>query len=927
MLTFLKMAAISPGTLKAWFRKPGDPFSGKPSGMSIRNLHHLFRPRSVAVIGATDRPQSVGATVMLNLMRGGFRGTIMPVNPKHAHVAGLPAFHDLSVLPTVPDLAVLCTPARTIPDLVGQLGRLGTKAAVVLTAGLEAEAAGQGISLQQAMLDAAKPHLLRILGPNCIGLIVPGLGLNASFAEAAALPGKIAFVSQSGALATAILDWAAGSGIGFSTFISIGNSADVDFGDILDYLASDPDTRGILLYIESIRSARKFMSAARAAARNKPVIVVKAGRSSAGAVTAASHPGAMAGSDAVFDAAIRRAGMLRVETTQDLFSAIETLSRARPLRGEQLIILTNGGGPGIMAADALCLAGESLSVLTDETRNRLDAFLPATWSMTNPIDITGEASADCYGKALSTVLDDGGVDPVLLIHAPTAIVKSEAVARECAPLAAASSRNLFGCWLGGQGVLAARQVFARAGIPTYQTPEEAVKAFLHLLAYRRNQALLLQTPPSVPQDFSVDADRARHIIQDALHHERILDEFQAKAVLSAYGIPVVETHVASTVEAAAAHAEKIGFPVALKILSPDLTHKSDAGGVALGLESPDRVKAAARHMIEHIGKTHPDARLQGFTVQRMIQRPGAHELMLGMAEDATFGPILRFGHGGAATLVINDRAVSLPPLNLALAESLVAGTRISRLLRGYRDHPAADLPGLYLTLVKLSQLVIDCPEIVELDINPLLLDEHGALALDARIRVSPARLPGSGRLAIRPYPKELEEVCRLEKAGGKTMLLRPILPSDAQAYRLFLQTLSPEDVRNRFFCAMRQLPLSELSRVAQIDYDREMTLIMTDRNEAGEEEILGVMRLATDPDNQCAEMGIVVGTAWQSKGLGSALLSKGIRYCRERGTAGMAGTVLGENARMLALAKKFGFEAAPPHEGIVDIYLALAAGR
>jgi len=864
---------------------------------------------------------------MLNLTRGGFRGPIMPVNPKYDHVAGLPAFHDLSTLPTIPDLAVICTPPATVPSLIGQLGHLGTKAAIVLTAGLEVQSAGDGASMQRAMLEAAKPHLLRILGPNCIGLIVPGQGLNASFAGASASTGKIAFVSQSGALTTAVLDWAAENDIGFSKFISIGNSADIDFGDMLDYLASDPDTRGILLYMESIKFARKFMSAARAAARNKPVIVVKAGRSAAGAVAAASHTGAMAGSDVVFDAAIRRAGMLRVDTTLDLFSAIETLSRAKPLRGDKLLILTNGGGPGVMAADALGLAGEKPATLPDEAKCRLDAILPATWSRANPIDIVGDAPVERYGKTLSVVLGDGVSDSVLFIHAPTAIVKSEAIARECAPLIVDSSRNLLGCWLGGRAVSEARHIFNQAGIPTYQTPEEAVQAFLYLLAYRRNQELLLQTPPSRSMDFPVDTEQAKKIVKSALDNEHyLLNEVDAKSVLAAYGIPVVETRAAPTIEAAVAIAQQIGFPVVLKILSPDITHKSDVGGVALNLESVQHVRAAAQDMIARISKIRPGARLTGFAVQAMIDRPGAHELILGMAEDETFGPILLFGHGGVATQVINDRSVSLPPLNLTLAENLVADTRIFRLLQGYRDRPAADLPSLYLTLVKLSQLIIDIPQIVELDINPLLLDEHGAMALDARIRVAPFLLQGSDRLAIRPYPKELEEDFFQEEVNGGAVLLRPILPSDAQSYQLFLHTLGPDDIRNRFFCSVHQLPQSELARVTQIDYSREMTLIIVGRNKSENEEILGEIRLIADPDNQRAEMGIAVSPGVQSKGLGSKLLSKAIRYCRERGTASMVGTVLAENSRMLGLAKKFGFTLSMPHEGVVDIHLSLNAG-
>ena len=864
---------------------------------------------------------------MHNLMQGGFGGPILPVNPKYEQIAGLRAFHDLSELSVTPDLAIVCTPPPTVPQLLAQLGSIGTKAAVVMTAGFATHPTGEQ-GMQQAMLDAARPHLLRILGPNCIGLIVPGIGLNASFASATALPGKIAFVSQSGALTTAVLDWAKGNNIGFSKFISIGNSVDVDFGDVLDYLASDPDTRSILLYIESIKFARKFMSAARAAARNKPVIVVKAGRSAAGAKAAASHTGAMAGSDIVFDAAIRRAGMLRVDTTQDLFSAIETLTRAKPLHGEKLFILTNGGGPGVMAADALSFAGETLAALPDKTRRQLDAILPTTWSRSNPIDIIGDAPVERYSAALSALLDDGGSDSVLFIHAPTAIVESVEIARACAPLIATSSRNLFGCWLGGQGVSAARQVFNKAQIPTYHTPEEAVRSFLHLLAYRRNQELLLEAPPSQPLDFLVDMHQVRKIVGNALQNRRgLLNEFEAKSVLAAYGIPVVETRIATTAEAAAELAQQVGFPAVLKILSPDINHKSDVGGVALNLTSVQDVRAAAQNMIARLGKLRPDAVLTGFTVQPMINRPGAHELILGVANDETFGPIIMFGHGGVATQLINDRSVSLPPLNIALAKSLVEGTRVFKLLQGYRDRPKADLPALYSILVRLSQLVIDIPEIKELDINPLLLDEHGAIALDARISIAPSIFQGADRLAIRPYPKELEEILKQEGFKEKSVLLRPILPSDAESYQFFLQSLGPQDRRNRFYCAIQELPKSELARVTQIDYSREMTFLIINRDNSKSEEILGEIRLITDPDNQQADMGIAISTRFQSKGLGSKLLSKAIRYCRDRGTAKIAGTVLAGNSHMLGLAKKFGFSLSLPRDSLVDICLNLNVDR
>jgi acetyltransferase len=890
--------------------------------MSIRNFEHLFRPRSVAVIGASNRPHSVGATVMHNLTHGGFAGPIIPVNPKYSTVAGLPAFHNLSGLSAAPELAVVCTPPRTVPGLIRQLGEIGTRAAVVLTAGISSEPQEAGTSLRQAMLDAARPYLLRILGPNCIGLAAPGIGLNASFVSAAILPGKVAFVSQSGALTTAILDWATSKDIGFSKFISVGDSADIDFGDMLDHLGSDPDTRGILLYIESVKSAsaRKFMSAARAAARNKPVIVVKAGRSADGKRAAASHTGAMAGSDSVFDAAIRRAGMLRVDTTQDLFSAVETLARAKPARGDGLLILTNGGGPAVMAADALSLGGGQLTTLADETRGQLDAVLPATWSGANPVDIIGDAPVERYVKALEIMLADAQSGSVLFIHAPTAIVESQKIALACAPLITQSSRNVFGCWLGGGGVEKARQVFNRAGIPTYDTPEEAVQAFLHLQAYRRNQELLLQAPPSESADFLADVEKARQIVQAALREGRCnLDESEVKEIFKAYGIPVVETHIAQTGDDAARIAQQIGFPVALKIFSPDISHKSDAGGIALGLNSAQAVVDAARDMIATVSRLRPDARLDGFMVQAMIIRPAAHELILGSATDATFGPVILFGRGGTATELVNDRAISFPPLNRVLAQDLVSRTRVAKLLQGYRDRPKADLDTLYQILLKLSQLVIDIPELAELDANPMLLDEFGALVLDARIRVEPVAADGPHRLAIRPYPKALEE---LWQVGELKILLRPVLPSDSAAYQEFLRLLCPQDGQNRFFYAVHQLPASELARVNQIDYDRQMMIVAVRQRDQGTE-IIGEMRLDMDPDNQQAELGLAVRTDVQNLGLGSKLLDKGINYCREHGTAEMVGAVLAGNTRMLGLVRKFGFGVSSPCEGIVTIRLDL----
>ncbi|MGD2083837.1 MAG: GNAT family N-acetyltransferase [Chromatiales bacterium] len=892
--------------------------------MSIRNLEHLFRPASVAVIGASTRPHSVGATVMRNLLAGGFAGPIMPVNPKYESVAGVLGYRGVAELPRVPDLAVIATPAHSVPGLVGELAERGTRAAVVLSAGLDAESDTPGKTLQQRMLDAARPHMLRVLGPNCVGLLVPGLGLNASFAHATVDPGRIAFVSQSGALATAILDWARTRGIGFSHFISLGNSADVDFGDVLDYLGSDPGTRSILLYIESVQHARKFMSAARAAARNKPVIVLKAGRVAEGAKAAASHTGALAGSDDVYDAAVRRAGMLRVYAIEDLFHAVETLGRAKPLGGDRLAILTNGGGPGVMATDTAIARGARIARLSEETLGQLDAVLPATWSKGNPVDIIGDAPAKRYVDALQVLARDKETDAVVFIHAPTAIVPSEQIAEALVPSIKATTKPLLACWLGGEAQAKARRIFRDAGIPTYDSPEDAVGAFLQIVDYRRNQDTLMETPPSLSEELRPDTRAARRIIGEALGEGRaLLTEPEAKSVLAAYGVPVVETRIAQSPEESARVAAEMGFPVAIKILSEDISHKSDVGGVALDLEDADQVRAAAAAMLARVGELKPEARVEGLTVQPMVRRPDAQELIAGAMEDPIFGPVLLFGHGGTAVEVIADRAIALPPLNLRLARELVSRTRVSRLLAGYRHRAPADLDAVYHTLVRLSQLIADLPEVAELDINPLLADDKGVLALDARLRVQTAETRGSQRLAIRPYPRDLEEEIVF---GGGPLLLRPIRPEDEPAHRVLFTRLSPEDARFRFFGVLREPAHSELARFTQIDYEREMAFIATRTEEHGQPETLGVARVCTDPDNLTAEFAIVVCSDLKGKGLGSVLLRKLIAYCRARGTQRMVGQVLPENRRMLALAEKHGFRPTPrPDEGVIEVRLALGA--
>jgi acetyltransferase len=873
--------------------------------MSIRNLKHLFEPHSVAVIGASSRPHSVGATVFQNLLAGGFNGTVMPVNPKYQTLAGLQVYSSAAKLPSAPDLAVICTPPATIPDIISDLGKLGTKAAIVLSAGLATAKDLRGRTMKDLMLAAAKPHLLRILGPNCVGLLVPGIGLNASFAHTDALPGKIAFVSQSGAMVTGVLDWAKSRGIGFSKFISLGESADVDFGDVLDYLASDPDTHAILLYVEAIKDARKFMSAARAAARSKPTLVIKAGRAPEGAKAAASHTGALTGSDDVYDAAIRRAGMLRVYTTTDLFDAVETLARSRPIKGDRLSIVTNGGGPGVLATDALIGKNGRLANLSTEAMQRLDQVLPATWSRGNPVDIIGDAPAERYVAAMEILLQEKDVDAMLFIHAPTAIVPSLEIAAAVAPLAKNASRNVLACWLGGAAVAQARNVFSDAGIPTYDTPEEAVRGFMQIVQYNRNQQLLMEVPASGSSAFE-DREAARSIVKKVLASGRnALSEPEAKQVLAAYGIPVVQTRSVRTVEEAAQCATEIGFPVALKILSPDVMHKSDVGGVVLDLENAAAVASAADAMNKRVRELRPNAELRGFAVQSMVRRPEARELIVGVATDPVFGPVILFGQGGIAVEVTADHAVALPPLNMVLARDLISRTRVSKLLAAYRNRSAANVDAVCHVLIQISDLIIDIPEIAELDINPLLADADGVVALDARISVKAADKAGVDRLAIHPYPEELEEWVNWQ---GQPVLLRPIKPEDGLQHIEFFNSLDPEDVRMRMFVRMRELSHAQLARMTQIDYNREMAFIATRKCDDDTWETLGVARVIFDPDNVSAEFAIIVRSELKGKGLGWMLMNKLIQHCRDRGTLEIVGETLTYNKGLIALVREFGFK-------------------
>lgn len=873
--------------------------------MTIRNFDHLLAPKSVALIGASATPGTIGRIVASNLAKGGFAGPIWLVNPKQPTIDGRQCFTSIATLPEAPDLAVIATPPATIPDIVSELGQRGTRAAVVISAGVTRD-------LRLAMLQAAKPHTLRIQGPNCLGLLVPGIGLDASFCQRMPPAGDLALVSQSGALITAIVDWASGRGIGFSHVVSLGDMADADFGDFLDYLAGDTQSRAILLYIEQVTNAPKFMSAARRAARVKPVIVIKAGRHAEGARAAMSHTGAMAGSDAGYDAAFRRSGLLRVTELEELFEAAEMLARLPRLEGERLAILTNGGGAGVLAADRLADLDGRLAVLSPEALGALDKVLPPTWSKGNPVDIIGDASPARYQAALQQLLTANSADAVLVMNCPTALSSSTEIARavvDCRDRIVGeghSVKPMLANWLGDGAAAHGRALLMANQIPTFDTPAAAIGGFMQLVRYTRAQDELMRTPPALPADLVTDAAAVAAIIQGAVNAGReMLSEVEAKSLLTAYGIPVVPTSIALTPEAVGTAAKALladNAACVVKILSDDITHKSDAGGVRLNLESADAARIAAGQMLAAIAVKFPQARLSGFTVQPMVRRPRAHETLVGMSVDPTFGPMITFGAGGTAVEVLRDTAQALPPLDLALSNDMMRQTRIHRLLNGYRDRPPANLQAIAMTLVRLSALIVAHDEIREIDINPLLADETGVIALDARVRVAKAGSASRTPLVIRPYPASWRHLITLAELGE--IQLRPIKPEDESLYAELIRRLSPEDLRMRFFTSRPDLSHKLIARLTQIDYAREMAFVAIEQSSGA---LLGVSRLSADPEYERAEFAVIVRSDLKGKGLGWSLMQQLIAYAQHEGLSEIFGSVLHENTTMLRLCKELGF--------------------
>jgi acetyltransferase len=877
------------------------------------SLDPLFRPKSVAVVGASATPGSVGNILIHNLLGNPFGGVVYPINPKRHAVHGVRCYPDLKSLPEAVDLAVLATPAATVPGLIADCIARGIPGAIIISAGFS-ELGEKGRELEAQIREQARGKM-RIIGPNCLGVIHPPSNLNASFAASMAKPGSIALLSQSGAICTSILDWAQGKGIGFSSFVSVGAMLDVDFADLLDYFADDPQTRSIILYVEAIGNVRKFLSAARGVARTRPVIVVKSGRHEAGARAAASHTGALAGADAVYDTAFRQAGILRVETIPDLFDMSEILAKQPQPRGPALAIITNAGGPGVMATDALMTAGGQLAELSPETRAALDRALPAFWSHANPIDILGDATPDRYRTAVEACAKDPQVQGLLVLLTPQAMTDPTETARQLTPFATVPRKPVLACWLGGESVRAGRQVLGAASIPTFDSPEAAIRAFLHMVRYRRSQELLYEKPEALPADWAPDPARVRAVFEKARAENRtLLTEAEAKDVLSAYGIPVTATVACHTADEAVAAAKRVGYPVVVKLLSATITHKSDVGGVRLNLEDEAQVRAAFDGIRQNLQRLSKLDAFDGVTVQPMVRGKG-YELIVGSSVDRQFGPVILFGLGGILVEVFKDRALGLPPLNRTIARRLMERTRIYPALQGVRGQKAVDLGALEMLLVRFSQLLVDFLDIQEIDINPLFASPEQVVALDARILLIPPDLPAEERprLAIHPYPNQF--IAPFKLRNGVEVVVRPIRPEDEPLIIALHASHSEHTIRMRFFSLIKTLTRDSLIRLCHLDYDREMALAAVQEGPDGPA-ILGVSRYYLHPETGDAEFALVVRDACQRQGLGRHLMQRLIAIARERGVKRLVGIVLRENGPMLALTKSLGFSDPEPIEDL-----------
>ena len=882
--------------------------------MDVHKLDRIFNPQRIALVGVTTNPKSVGGKVLSNLVGGGFRGVVYPVNPDSEAVMGIQCYADVKTLPRTPDLAVICTPANQVPELVRACGEAGILGVIIMSSGFK-ETGPEGKALEdRVMEEARKFEGMRILGPNCLGVIVPHRNLNISFANGIPKPGEIAFISQSGALCSSVLDWAIEEKIGFSYFVSIGNALDVAFGDLIDYFGEDEKSRSIILYIESISNAAKFMTAARAFARTKPIVVYKAGRFPESAKVAASHTGAMAAEDAIYDAAFQRIGISRVFEIGNIFDVAELIGRKKIPAGPRLAVVTNAGGPGVMATDALIAANGALARLSDESMEKLNESLPPSWSHGNPVDVLGDARSKRVMKAVKVVLDDKGVDAVLVILTPQAMTNPTTTAKALGELAATTSKPILATWMGGEQMHESNRVLNEAGVPTYMTPEQGVRAFMTLVEYSRNLETLYETPKDIPVEFPLDRKKLREQF-DLLIAEKgnILSEDISKQLLESYGIPTTRPRPAATAEEAVKHADDIGYPVVLKILSPDITHKTDVGGVALDLRDAEMVREAFERVTGSASREQPGARIEGATVQPMIDIKDSVELILGTKKDPVFGTVIMVGSGGVTAELYRDRALGFPPLNERLARRMLESLKIWPLLQGYRGRRPVNMNRLLEILIRLSYLAADYPEISELDINPLLATEKEVIALDARVIID-GDLVGKPRkpyahLVLRPYPEEYVRPVQLK--DGTKLLLRPIKPEDEPMWMAMLSKCSKESIYARFRYFFQWDSHDTAARYCYIDYDREIAIV-AEYSEGDVKRLVGVGRLIANPDYENAEYAILAPDDFQNRGLGSILTDYCMEIAEKWNIKCLEAQTTTDNVRMLSVFSKRDFDIRTP---------------
>jgi acetyltransferase len=890
------------------------------------HLDKIFNPRSVAIIGASDEEGTVGYALMKNFTEHDFEGKIYPVNIRKTEIHGLKAYQTVEQIPEPIDLAVIATPAKTVPDIVEQCGKAGVKGIIIISAGFK-EIGPEGKALEDKILEIKKKYSLRIIGPNCLGVIRPSIKLNATFISKTPKPGNIAFISQSGALGSAILDWAIHENIGFSNFVSIGSMIDVDFGDLIDYFGTDQKTRSILMYIEGLTDARKFMSATRHFARTKPIIVVKTGKYTESAKAAASHTGSLTGEDIIYDAAFKRAGIVRVDEIEDLFNCAEVLGTQPLPKGPNLAIITNAGGPGVMATDALIAKGGKLAKLSQKTIEFLDSILPHYWSKGNPIDILGDAKADRYKAVIEACLNDENVDGILIIYTAQAVAEPVEIAKSIVELCKSrgyQNKTILTSFMGYGAVEEANRIFNENNIPTYSTPEQAIKTYHYMCQYKRNLELLYETPEELPVDV-VPPKRSLMVIMRnvAMENREILNEAEAKAFLEYYNFPVVKTKVAQTEDEAATFASQLGYPVVLKILSPQIIHKTDAGGVALDIKSETEVRDTFNRLIEKAKEYNPDAEILGVTVQPMIKKQG-YEVIIGAKTDPLFGPVILFGMGGVGVELFKDFAIGIPPLNQTLVRRMMEETKVYQLLKGYRNIPPANIKLLEEIIVRFSQMLVDFPQLKEVDINPLFINEKEAFAIDARIVIDKervfAKLEPHQHLVITPYPKKYETLWKLR--DGRTVLLRPIKSEDEPLWLEMFQNFSEESIRYRFFQIIKDTPHEVRVRYCNIDYDREIAIV-PELTEEGRRKILGVVRVSIEPDGKTGEIAFIVADPWQGLGLGTKLVDYAIEICKEREIETLYAIILPDNYRAMNLMKKMGFTLSYMEDGNVKGILNL----